>query len=125
MRASTGNAVIDIATPRKSANDVNGTPGGANGSKSASDKPAPSTNGTTMLACEIATVIDRCCAAALQIELEADEEHEEDHAELRDDAEKRRRVRRQQQGLDASGARRPSSDGPSRMPPTTSPITGG
>ena len=58
IRASTGNAVIDIATPTKSMNDENGTPGGENGSKIAADKPAPSTNGTMMLAAEIATVID-------------------------------------------------------------------
>jgi len=58
IRASTGKAVIDIATPTKSMNDGNGTPGGEKGSKIAAAKPAPSTNGTMMLAAEIATVID-------------------------------------------------------------------
>ena len=91
--------MIDIATPMNSMNDENGTPGGENGSKIAADKPAPSANGTMMLAAEIATVIDTVLRRSDEIELEADEKHVEDHAELRDDAEDRRRVRREQPRL--------------------------
>ena len=61
IRASTGNAVIDIATPMNSANAVLDTPAGANASCIVNARPAPSTNGTRMLACDV-TISDeaRC-----------------------------------------------------------------
>ncbi len=55
MRASTGNAVIDMATPMNRANAVNGTCPSARIGYSHSANSDPSTNGAKMLACEIAT----------------------------------------------------------------------
>ena len=97
MRASTGNAVIDIDTPMNSANDANGTPAGASDSNSTNASAPPSANGTTMLACEMTIVIDDARAQHAEVELEADQEHVEDDADLRDDAEERRRVGGQQE----------------------------
>ena len=59
MRASTGNAVIDIDTPMNSRNDENGTPAGASESNSTNASAPPSANGATMLACEMTMVIER------------------------------------------------------------------
>ena len=73
-----------------------------------------------MLAIEIASVAGTG-AESRPVQLEPDEEHVEHDAELRDHAE-RRRDRRRQNGDDSSA---PRSDGPSRMPATTSPMTGG
>ena len=64
-------------------------------------------------------------AAASRIELEADHEHVEDDAELRDDTERRRGAAPERDSSPPPGATRPSSDGPSRMPDSTSPMTGG
>ena len=50
MRASTGNAVIDMATPMKSANDVKETPAGACASKRCAASKTPSAKGAMMLA---------------------------------------------------------------------------
>ena len=54
--ASTGNAVIDIATPMNSAKLVNGTPLGASRGYRYSDSSEPSTNGATMLAWDVRIV---------------------------------------------------------------------
>jgi len=51
--ASTGNAVIDIATPMNSAKTVTDTPAGANASYIVMAKPQPSRNGMTMLAWDV------------------------------------------------------------------------
>ena len=53
MRARTGNAVIDIATPMKSAKTIGDTPSGANASCIASPSPEPSRNGARMLAWDV------------------------------------------------------------------------
>ena len=90
MRASTGNAVIDIATPMNSAKDVNGTSRSTSRGYSQSASAAPSRNGATMLACEIATRgVRRACAAAPG-RARADQEHEQDDADLREHADQRR-----------------------------------
>ena len=78
-----------------------------------------------MLACEIATVGVAAVAEERRVELQPDEEHVEDDADLGDDAEERRHRRGQAGSADAWGAKRPSSDGPSRMPAMISPMTGG
>ena len=77
-----------------------------------------------MLACEMATVACAALAEQRRVELEPDQEHVEDDADLGEHAEERRDRRRQHERR-PPGATRPSSDGPSRMPAMTSPITGG
>ena len=64
----------------------------------ASASAAPSAKGTTMPACEIAIVVGGAAAQRAEIELEADQEHVEDHAELCDHVEERRRIRGQEDG---------------------------
>ena len=56
MRASTGNAVIDMATPMNSAKLSSGTPSGDRRGCSHRARAAPSAKGTTMLVCEMTTV---------------------------------------------------------------------
>ena len=94
-------------------------------SNSTSASALPSAKGTTMLACEIDDRHREARAQHAEVELEADQEHVEDDADLRDDAEKRRRIGRAAGTPPPRARARPSSDGPSRMPPTTSPITAG
>ena len=60
IRASTGNAVIDIETLKNSANAVNGTSLLESVGYSHSANAAPSEKGTMMLACEIAKVTCPC-----------------------------------------------------------------
>ena len=91
----------------------------------ANDSAIPSAKGHDDADSEMASVVRDAAAQQTEIELEADQEHVEDDAELRDDAEERRRVSGQEEGLQPRATRRPSSEGPSRMPPTTSPMTGG
>ena len=65
----------------------------------------------------------RVLRSSVQIELEADQEHVEDDAELRDDAEKRRRVRREQPRLQprAQRGRAATARAGCRRPPRRSP----
>ena len=123
MRASTGNAVIDIATPRNSAKCVNGTSLVEAGiEKRASSEPR--TNGARCSRARSPRWRARRLAQLSGVQLETDEEHVQDHAR----AERGPREGRDRAAAeigDAPGATRPSSEGPRRMPATTSPITGG
>src|SRR5581483_9108371 len=56
MRASTGNAVTDMDTPRNSAKQLNGTSLDENRGYKESARVQPNRNGAMMLACEMATV---------------------------------------------------------------------
>jgi hypothetical protein len=58
MRANTGNAVIDMATPMKSAKDTNDVCG-ANSSYSGRATAMPSPIGTAMLACEMSAACSK------------------------------------------------------------------
>ena len=116
--------MIDIATPMNSANATYGHARLAQLGIDQRGEPAPEheRHGDARLRGE-----DERRGARAQrpgVELEADDEHVEDDAELRDDAERRTRGLRKEVALDA-GRDAPRSDGPSRMPDSTSPITGG
>ena len=79
MRASTGKAVTDIATPMNSAKLVNGTSLDDEARIEAQRERAPSRNGTTMLGVRDAD--DRVAGARgarAGFELEPDQEHVED-----------------------------------------------
>ena len=107
IRASTGNAVIDMATPRNSAKLVNGTSLVENARvQIEGQRRCPARTAATMLG-----VRDRdggvdLAAQQIGIQLEADQEHVEDDAELGDDAEERGDRRRQDERDRPSGAER-------------------
>ena len=114
MRASTGNAVIDIATPRNSAKLANGTSLVENRGYRYRASAAPRTNGSDDAGCEMATVARSCPRSSIRVQLEPDQEHVEDDAQLRDDAERRRHGRRQDEracrGPDRAEQRWPEQD---------------
>ena len=78
-----------------------------------------------MLAWLIARVARDACRSARRIELEPDEEHEEDDADLREQAEVAERAAAAGASRTRPGATAPRSDGPSTMPATISPMTRG
>ncbi len=103
MRASTGNAVTDIDDAHEQREDGERHVAGRQARvEPAAPAPQPSTNGTTMLACEIATVAWVRLRSRRGVELQADQEHEQDHADLREDRQERR---------DAGGSRNADTAG--------------
>ena len=78
-----------------------------------------------MLACEMATVAWAREREQAGVELEADQEHVEDDADLGDDAEIRADFAWAARSSSPRARSNPSSDGPSMMPATISPITRG
>ena len=126
MRASTGNAVIDIATPMNRAKLVNGTALVGDGRVQPQGQGRPERR--TGRRCWRArwrrpTVRDRRSWPAFSSSPTRNMYRMTPSWAI--DPEVRGRVRRQAGSAIASGDSRPSSDGPSRMPATTSPITGG
>lgn len=131
MRARTGNAVTDSATPRNSAKLVNGTPRCDRTGYSHSASPAPSTNGTTMLACEIATVACARCFSFAPFSSSPTRKRYNTTPSCATACSAASTfpfgsaAGSGTRACMASGDTAPRRDGPSRIPATTSPMTGG
>ena len=126
MRASTGNAVTDErrADEQREHGERHARRTRA-ADRAQSESAAPSTKGTTMLACEMATVAAAARLHTRQVELEPDQEHVQDDAELRVHAEKRSDLGRQQPREQRRARSRREPTGRAGCPPMTSPITAG
>ena len=125
MRARTGNAVTDIAAPMKSANEPEGHAGRRLRRVQTYREGHPEDERRHDARVRGEHRGPASPAQQRRVELEPDQEHEEDDAVLAQHLQVGQRLGREERGRDVAGASQPSSDGPRRMPPSTSPITCG
>jgi hypothetical protein len=124
MRASTGKAVTDIATPTKRTNTWSGARSGANDPKSAIATNAPRAKGTAMLAAETASDsrVARRTADASSSRPTRNMNKTTPTWATTPSGDK---TSAGNSSLHAVGATRPRSEGPSKIPASISPTTRG
>ena len=100
IRASTGNAVMLIATAVKSANTIGGTCAGGEPLVQVERQHDPQAERHRDAGVADDDSGARPLAQPADVELHADREHEQDHAELAEELQERKRRRREEGGLD-------------------------
>ncbi|RUT02060.1 hypothetical protein DSM106972_061350 [Dulcicalothrix desertica PCC 7102] len=124
MRANTGNAVIDIAAPRNKANAVNGTLLIETKGYSITAKKVPRQKGTNILICDVNIAVSKLPVRYFGFNSNPIKNMKNINPTC-DSTFKKGTASEGNKVAANPGATRPSSEGPSIIPATISPITNG